>query len=176
MGKRLSLSLLGLLALTIAFLAIGCGTVCNLAGGFVHPEDQPRVYGGMQIDLEGFQSLLNDHWSMNLGSSSSSSGQSTALVAIAVLGLMGAEPVLTFVGDTLTLPITLWAEYRRDVEREAAESDKEPAASTARRIASIHRKTRSNGAGTSGNTGKRRPGAVIDFWPGFLLVGCEGVR
>jgi hypothetical protein len=26
----------------IGFLAIGCGTVCNLAGGFVHPDEEPK--------------------------------------------------------------------------------------------------------------------------------------
>ena len=126
MGKRLLLGLLGLTAVTIAFLAIGCGTVCNLAGGFVHPDEEPKVYGGVQRDLDFFSKMVERKQS---GSDSTSQGTGTsgAYGAVFVLAFMFAEPALSFVGDTLTLPITIWAEYRRDVEREAEDSDEEPA-------------------------------------------------
>ena len=123
MSEKLAL---GLTALMLGFLAIGCGTVCNLAGGLVHPDEEPRVYGGVQRDL-GFIGEMAERKQSGNDSTSQGTGTSGAYGAIFTLAFMFAEPALSFVGDTLTLPITLWAEYRRDVEREAAESDKEPA-------------------------------------------------
>ena len=121
MGKRVAVGLLGLAGLALVCFSGGCGTVCNLAGGFIHPDAAPKVYGGMQIDLEGFQELMDDHWSMT---KSTSSGQSTAWMAIAVLGFMAAEPALTFVGDTLTLPIALLAEHFRKARKSGEEEAK----------------------------------------------------
>jgi hypothetical protein len=40
-------------AVCVAVFSSGCGTVCNLAGGVLHPDKEPRVYGGLQLDLEG---------------------------------------------------------------------------------------------------------------------------
>ncbi len=125
MGKRLLLGLLGLAALTIGFLAIGCGTVCNLAGGLVHPDEEPKVYGGVQRDLDFFTKAVERKQSGN-DSTSQGTGTSGAYGAVFILAFMVAEPALSFVGDTLTLPITIWAEYRREVEREAEGSDEEP--------------------------------------------------
>lgn len=58
MGKRVLLSLLGLAGVTFS-LAVGCGTVCNLAGGVIHPEDEPKVYGGMQRDLDFYSGMVD---------------------------------------------------------------------------------------------------------------------
>ena len=96
MGKPLSLSLLGLLALTIAVLAIGCGTVCNLAGGFVHPEEEPKVYGGVQRDLGFIGEMASDPKGFNCPAGS----QGAAMTAIFILGMAAVDPVLSLVGDT----------------------------------------------------------------------------
>ena len=106
MGKRLSLGLLGLTAVAIAVLAVGCGTVCNLAGGLVHPDEEPKVYGGVQRDLDFFGKMLERKQSGN-DSTSQGTGTSAAYGAMFLLAFMFAEPALSFVGDTLTLPITL---------------------------------------------------------------------
>jgi hypothetical protein len=46
------------LVATAALPLSGCGTICNFAGGFVHP-DEPRVYGGVLRDLEILGDMAN---------------------------------------------------------------------------------------------------------------------
>ena len=120
MGKPLSLSLLGLLALTIAVLAIGCGTVCNLAGGFVHPEEEPKVYGGVQRDLGFIGEMASDPKGFNCPAG----GQGAAMTAIFILGMAAVDPVLSLVGDTLTLPITLLVEHQREARKTSEQKAK----------------------------------------------------
>jgi uncharacterized protein YceK len=86
---------------TAAFIAVGvsgCGTVCNLAGGVIHPDQELRVYGGVQRDVEHFwcPPLLNENSSPGAGKG-----------AVLFLALIPVEFGLSFVGDTLTLPITI---------------------------------------------------------------------
>src|SRR5262245_12507046 len=33
---------------------LGCGTICNLAGGITNPDEEPRIYGGVIRDLDIF--------------------------------------------------------------------------------------------------------------------------
>jgi hypothetical protein len=79
----------------------GCGTVANLADGVVHPnadwvDSGPKIYGGIEKDFDAFQ---NSNASMG----------TTKLAAMLLL----AEIPLTLVGDTLTLPITIWVQEKR---------------------------------------------------------------
>jgi hypothetical protein len=94
-----------------AFLAVlvvvslsGCGTVCNLAGGIIHPESEPRVYGGVVKDLEVIDRSIN--------APPNSMGGDVRLAPF-LLALAVGDPILSFVADTLTLPITIPLQARR---------------------------------------------------------------
>ena len=76
-------------------LMTGCGTVCNFASG------SPAVYGGVAKDLEFSQT--------------SRSGYASGPSAITFLGLWLADLGVSFVADTVTLPVTLYL-YRNDNE------------------------------------------------------------
>jgi hypothetical protein len=93
-----------LLGLAIALGSLnGCGTTCNLAGGFTHPETEPRVYGGVQRDLEFVDDMVQK--GKPIGS------DPKAVVVLVPFAL--AEAILSLVGDTLTLPITIYLQDRR---------------------------------------------------------------
>lgn len=97
-----------LLALAVFSLA-GCGTVCNFAiAPFSEPDGHkfPAVYGGVQLDAAVMSSKSQ------LVDLSGIHGEGPA--AAVVIGCVLAEFPLTFIGDTLTLPITLWIERRRN--------------------------------------------------------------
>lgn len=89
-----------------AVLSAGCGTVCNLAHGVKHPEDGPKVYGGVQRDLEFFDRAASGQ--VDLGGFAGDAWSAALLFA-----LVAAEPVLSFAADTATLPITVRAQKRR---------------------------------------------------------------
>ena len=112
-GKGLPISMVGLAGLLLSCAAGGCGTVCNLAGGFVHPDKEPQVYGGVKRDAE-FYDKMTDRESTSKVYWPCGSGKGAAVLAIGILGFICAEPMLTVAGDTVTLPITLAAEVLRD--------------------------------------------------------------
>jgi uncharacterized protein YceK len=108
------------LALAAAFLS-GCGTVCNFVDGVKDPDNAPKVYGGVLKDF-GEDETGTTPTPPNF-SGLHGSGQSGAISLAALVAFVAAEPLLSFVADTLTLPITLPLEYRRqlrDRENEAA--------------------------------------------------------
>ncbi len=97
----------GVLALLSVGTA-GCGTICNLADGVRHPDRAPTVYGGLVKDVEwigaGFQSVpfleppSFDDLVEDVGS----------FLMFALI-----DPPLSFIGDTVTLPLTLYCQRKR---------------------------------------------------------------
>jgi hypothetical protein len=109
-----------LLGLAMALGSLnGCGTTCNLAGSFTHPETEPRVYGGVRRDLEFVDDVVQK--GKPIGS------DPKAVVVLVPFAL--AEAILTLVGDTLTLPITIYLQDRR-VAASKCDHDSKPAASS----------------------------------------------
>jgi hypothetical protein len=89
----------------VALLSGGCGTVCNLASG------DPQVpFGGVQKDLETLQAPRSG--------SSRLSGSGKGAVVIVLL--LPAELSLSFLGDTVTLPLAVW--MRREDHDASADS------------------------------------------------------
>ena len=97
--------------LAAAVLATCCGTVCNLAGGIRHPESEPRVYGGLQKDFEAISSLASG--GPLLDGQQGNDGRAAAFFVGLIAAVGVAEVGLTFVGDTLTLPLTACLQERR---------------------------------------------------------------
>jgi hypothetical protein len=104
-----------LIATLIALIAVfsgGCGTVCNLVGGIRHPESEPRVYGGVIRDYETIGQIVNSPQADSSHSFGAYAGKAAVfVVALPLLGVV--DPILSFVGDTLTLPITIPLQNRR---------------------------------------------------------------
>jgi|SRR6516165_2677631 hypothetical protein len=95
-----------LLALA-AFLTVGCGTIRNLAGGFTDPDSEPRIYGGLIRDSEPGEPVLPGvgvKWNEK--------------AAVLFMPIVLAELGLTFVGDTMTLPITIVMQECRNARHE----------------------------------------------------------
>jgi hypothetical protein len=91
----------------VAFAASGCGTLCNFGAYIVHVDgdklERPAIYGGLQIDAAVVDSVSRSG-GINPGSGTN---------AIWTICFGFAEFTATFIGDTLTLPITgLVQEYR----------------------------------------------------------------
>jgi hypothetical protein len=106
----LSAWLMGLTALA----GSGCGTVCNFAGGLIHPDTEPRVYGGVQRDLEVIEGLSSKPLFPNGFPTSPGNGAGAALVFGGCLAVLVADPLLSFLGDTLTLPLTAYVQHCRE--------------------------------------------------------------
>jgi hypothetical protein len=94
----------------LAVALAGCGTVCNLAGGVLHPESEPRIYGGFLKDVEVLEGVMNSNAKLNLGGGSPAG----VIVIGAILGLAAADPFLCIVADTATLPLTVPLQARRN--------------------------------------------------------------
>jgi hypothetical protein len=111
------------LALVAALFAVsfgGCGTVCNLVGGFIHPQTEPRVYGGVTRDLEVIDHVVTDMQSGKQGSGTGLSGtheRGAVFVAALLVSVTVGDPILSFVADTLTLPLTIPLQNRRIADR-----------------------------------------------------------
>jgi hypothetical protein len=119
-------ALLALVAATAAAVSLcGCGTACNLAGGLKHPDEEPKVYGGVQRDLVIAGQLIDGS---QVQSDESQGNAGVAFLACAA-ALCVADPVLSFVGDTLTLPVTVPLQNKRvrKDERKQAEAAGPPA-------------------------------------------------
>jgi uncharacterized protein YceK len=112
------------LIVVIATISLsGCGTVCNLGGGFVHPDSEPRVYGGFMRDVVILYGARND--SLGIGSDGripAGSEKGTAIMMAAIIAVATVDPLLSLVGDTLTLPITIPLQNRRIDREQQAES------------------------------------------------------
>jgi hypothetical protein len=89
----------------IAMGLSGCGTVCNLAGGVVAPDNEPRVYGGVLRDIQVMDAFVGGQSSLQLGDD--------PRLALVIFPLAVVEPLLSFVADTLTLPLTIPLQERR---------------------------------------------------------------
>jgi uncharacterized protein YceK len=88
-----------MIGLTLFALSLsGCGTICNLC-------HEKRVYGGVARDTELISQAL---------SGAPAENEVDAPRTMLVLLALGAfDPVLSFIGDTLTLPITAqWQDQR----------------------------------------------------------------
>jgi uncharacterized protein YceK len=102
-----------LLAISLAACASGCGTVLNLA------DKEPMAYGGLKRDFEWLEAFTGlDAPAINKNPQTVNQGRANWML----LGLSLLDPPLTIVGDTVTLPLTLWLENRRAQER-SRESD-----------------------------------------------------
>jgi hypothetical protein len=93
----------------LAFALSGCGTTCNLAGGIVHPDTEPRVYGGVLRDMEIIEKVVNCP-----ASDRQYGGKSAVFLVAGAIVLGTGDPILSFVADTLTLPITIPLQRKRD--------------------------------------------------------------
>ena len=93
----------------VALSLSGCGTICNFANAPFPIEgfpERPAVYGGLQFDAAvagGFAA----------GAFQSQSGDREKAMLI-LLGILVVDLPLSFVGDTLTLPVTLLLERARN--------------------------------------------------------------
>jgi hypothetical protein len=101
--------LLRVLGACAAVLFSGCGTVCNLAGGIIHPDTEPRVYGGVLKDGEILVQMTH-----------TPSGETRQLGkgGLVVLPVAAIEVTLSLVADTVTLPITSLLQHRREAANE----------------------------------------------------------
>jgi hypothetical protein len=105
-----------------AILAVwinGCGTICNFAGGVSHPENEPRVYGGVARDLE-----LLDGVATAASSSAVQSPVTDPKTGLVMLGVAAIDPALSFVAGTATLPITVYLQQKRLAANRASDSGK----------------------------------------------------
>lgn len=101
-----------LLAASVAISTVGCGTVCNLAGGVIHPDSEPRVYGGFIRDIEIIDSVVS-HPSPQRELFHGTDGRAAALFAGAILAVAAVDPMVSLVADTLTLPVTIPLQEKR---------------------------------------------------------------
>ncbi len=87
------------LAAVAVVMPAGCGTICNFAHG------DPDIYGGVQRDIEILQAPLF----ANSGSSLHLSGgvQTAAIVA----AICGGDVIVSFIADTLTLPLAIFMRH-----------------------------------------------------------------
>jgi len=83
----------------------GCGTVCNFAAGVVelprHSAEWAKVYGGLEFDKEAMSK-----WGCIEGEQ-----------ALPTFAFMCTEMTASFLGDTLTLPITIPIDMARYPEK-----------------------------------------------------------
>jgi hypothetical protein len=88
--------------ITLMLLALcGCGTICNFATApfpMANIPNRPAVYGGVELDA-----------AMMLAAHPGTTSKTTVFIAAILI----ADTPLSFVGDTLTLPLTLWLDKRK---------------------------------------------------------------
>lgn len=97
----------------------GCGTIGNFADGIAHPEDGPRIYGGIQKDVEFLDQVASGaKTDLTLPFVPASGGGEQGALGLAfACALYAAEPILSFAADTATLPITIRAQKKRAAAR-----------------------------------------------------------
>jgi hypothetical protein len=106
-----------------ALLGGGCGTICNLGGGLVDPEKKPTIYGGVQFDLDVMDRLATKNTQLVDSASQGKSAWGILLLA----GFAITEPILSFLGDTVTLPITIPLEEMRTAAEKQEKEERENA-------------------------------------------------
>jgi hypothetical protein len=99
----------------------GCGTVCNFAGGVVHPDKEPRVYGGVQRDLDIIEEAV---------AAKPDNPPNMGKTAVFIMAVALVDPIVSLVADTLTLPITIpiqcWRERAEKKEENSAPNSGQP--------------------------------------------------
>lgn len=105
-----------LILLMVTLFTCGCGTFANLAHSkymFLHTCGEPiRVYGGVRNDFEYVAEMVQSPVNKDGDSNTDAESQKAPIVAypdavIPVAYFALIDPVLSFVGDTLTLPRVL---------------------------------------------------------------------
>jgi uncharacterized protein YceK len=101
-----------LLAAAVAVPSSGCGTVFNLASR------SPDNYGGVQRDLK-FAADASANGGLLSGGDFSPGGSAegnpaAGLFALAALALYGTDLSLSFVADTLTLPLATYLRQKHE--------------------------------------------------------------
>lgn len=89
-------------AVVVSMSLSGCGKTCNFAGATLPPLELtttlPAVYGGVQLDAAVMTQFRPT---------------TTSSLTVLFAACLIADFPLSFVGDTLTLPLTLWIDRRR---------------------------------------------------------------
>ena len=89
-------------AVVVVMSLSGCGTTCNFAAAALPPLELtttlPAVYGGVQLDAAVMNQLHP---------------AKTSALSVFVATCLLADFPISFIGDTLTLPLTLWIDRRR---------------------------------------------------------------
>ena len=101
-----------LLLLVVSWFAVlltGCGTACKLVAGVLDPVNEPTVYGGVTTDLKIIDEAVN-HFENGSGTSTNHGDPRGAAIMIV---LLATDPVLSFVADTVLLPVTIMLQNRR---------------------------------------------------------------
>jgi uncharacterized protein YceK len=93
--RRASLAALGLAVVCLS----GCGTAANLSGG-IQGWRNAQIYGGVRRDVKSAGQFVADNWT------SESDFQQDVGTVVGV-GLISLDVPFSFIGDTLTLPITI---------------------------------------------------------------------
>jgi hypothetical protein len=107
-----------LLPLLFGLLLSGCGTVCNLAGGVLHPDREPRVFGGFLRDMEIITGVTKPDMP---GLGQTRGGKGAVILLAAALTIAAVDPMVSLAADVLTLPITIPLQNARQArERDAA--------------------------------------------------------
>jgi uncharacterized protein YceK len=110
----------------VALSSSGCGTVCNLAGGVVHPDSEPRIYGGFIRDFEIIDKAVSKPEEHLLSPGGNANGQGAAYAMAAIIAVAAVDPVVCLIADTLTLPITIPLQNRRIAKQEDKSGDSPP--------------------------------------------------
>jgi hypothetical protein len=111
------------LALLLGTTLSGCGTVCNLAGGVLHPDREPRVFGGFLRDVETISEMANCNTPLFSQPTTKNGGMGAAVVFAAILTVVAVDPMISLAADVLTLPVTIPLQNARQAsEREAHDS------------------------------------------------------
>jgi hypothetical protein len=107
----------------IIALFSGCGTICN----FADTENGPRIYGGVQKDVEILDGdKMPDKPLLSGSPNLHGAGASGAIAAGAILAIVLADPLVSFVADTLTLPITVPLQLRREAREKQDQAEAIP--------------------------------------------------
>jgi hypothetical protein len=115
-----------LIACLVALMAVagtGCGTICNFVGGLIHPDQEPRVYGGVQRDITVVEGLTSKPPAMTFPISNSCHHDAAAAIFVGCcVSMIVVDPALSLAADTLTLPITLYVQHRREAAEDSGSS------------------------------------------------------
>ena len=123
------------MALAVVSSTSGCGTFCNFGASIVRidgdKQERPAVYGGVQFDLDVLAGRIEPIGRINLLQSENTpvtvNGPKSALFVLGLYAVVdtfvvvtaATELGMTFIADTLTLPITLPIEKDRAAKRPA---------------------------------------------------------